>query len=83
MTSGRCGHGASKYLPPVPSFSHQYMMCQPSMLQHCTMCSLDSFFSFRPNEVRHVVKFHGYIAIEHILIPARSVERKIEKIGFS
>ena len=49
---------------------------------HCTMCSLDSFFSFRPNEVRHVVKFHGYIAIKHIFIPARSIERKIEKIGF-
>ena len=40
-------------------------------------------FSFRPNEVRHVVKFHGYIAIKHIFIPARSIERKIEKIGFS
>ena len=41
------------------------------------------FFSIRPNEVRHVVKFHGYIAIKHIFIPARSVEWKIEKIGFS
>jgi len=49
----------------------------------CTMCSLYSFFSIRPNEVRHVVKFHEYIAIKHIFIPARSVEWKIEKIGFS
>ena len=49
-------------------------------LSHCTMCSLYSFFSIRPSEVRHVVKFHGYIAIKHIFILARSVEWKIEKI---
>ena len=52
-------------------------------MDQCTMCSLYSFFSIRPNEVRHVVKFHEYIAIKHIFIPARSVEWKIEKIGFS
>ena len=51
-------------------------------LDHCTMCSLYSFFSIRPSEVRHVIKFHGYIAIKHIFILARSVEWKIEKIGF-
>ena len=53
------------------------------VMLHCTMCSLYSFFSIRPSEVRHVIKFHGYIAIKHIFIPARSVEWKIEKIGFS
>ena len=60
---------------------HEWQQLQQSV--QCTMCSLDSFFSFRSNELRHVVKFHGYIAIKHIVIPARSIERKIEKIGFS
>ena len=41
------------------------------------------FFPFRPSKVRPVVKFHGHIAIKHIFIPARSIERKIKKIGFS
>ena len=57
-------------------------LAKASLLQ-CTMCSVYSFFSIRPSEVRHVVKFHGYIAIKHIFIPARSVEWKIEKIWFS
>ena len=55
---------------------------QVSCLQtkQCTMCTLFSFFSPRPNEVRHILKFPCCHTIQHIFVPARSIEGKMEKI---
>ena len=52
-----------------------------SVLQ-CTMCTLDSFFSYRPSAVRHILKSYYRHTIQHIFVPTRSVERNIEKIWF-
>jgi len=51
-------------------------------LVQCTMCTLFSFFSPRPNEVRHILKFPCCHTIQHIFVPARSVEGKMEKNWF-
>ena len=48
----------------------------------CTMCTLFSFFSPRPNEVRHILKFPCCHTIQHIFVPARSIEGKMEKNWF-
>ena len=48
--------------------------------QHCTMCTLDSFFSFRPRAVGHIVSRLDSHNIEHIFVPTLSVERNNEKI---
>ena len=52
------------------------MVCQ------CTMCTLYSFFSSRPSEVRLILKSPKCCTIQHKFVPARSVERNIEKIRF-
>ena len=49
---------------------------------HCTMCTLYSFFSSRPSEVRLILKSPKCCTIQHKFVPARSVERNIEKIRF-
>ena len=49
---------------------------------HCTMCTLDSFFSFRPSALGHIVQPEDCHIIEHIFVPTRSVERNFEKIRF-
>ena len=48
----------------------------------CTMCTLYSFFSSRPSEVRLILKSPKCCTIQHKFVPARSVERNIEKIRF-
>ena len=48
----------------------------------CTMCTLYSFFSFRPSAVGHIVQPRDCCIIEHIFVPTRSVERNFEKIRF-
>ena len=48
----------------------------------CTMCTLYSFFSFRPRAVGHIVQPRDCCIIEHIFVPTRSVERNFEKIRF-
>ena len=40
------------------------------------------FFSPRPNEVRHILKFPCCHTIQHIFFPARSIEGKMEKNWF-
>ena len=50
---------------------------------HCTMCTLGSFFSSRPSELRHIFKSQDCHTIQHIFVLTRSVWRKIEKIQFS
>ena len=52
-------------------------------LVHCTMCSLLSFVSSRLNEVRYILKSDNCYTIQHIFVPARSFERKVEKIPCS
>ena len=47
------------------------------------MCTLGSFFSSRPNALRHIFKSQDCHTIQHIFVPTRSVWRKIEKIQFS
>ena len=37
------------------------------------------FFSSRPNEVRHILKSHNCHTFQHIFVPTRSVERKMEQ----
>ena len=44
------------------------------------MCTLYSFFSFRPRAVGHIVQPWDCHIIEHIFVPTLSVERNIEKI---
>ena len=46
------------------------------------MCTLCSFFSSRPSEVRLILKSPKCCTIQHKFVPARSVERNIEKIRF-
>ena len=46
------------------------------------MCTLYSFFSSRPSEVRLILKSPKCCTIQHKFVPARSVERNIEKIRF-
>ena len=46
----------------------------------CTMCTLYSFFSFRPSEVRLILKSPKCYTIQHKFVPACSVERNMEKI---
>ena len=53
-----------------------------SIYQQCTMCTLYSFFSSRPSEVRLILKSPKCCTIQHKFVPARSVERNIEKIRF-
>ena len=48
----------------------------------CTMCTLYSFFSFRPSALGLIVQAQACHVIEHILVPTHSVERNIEKIRF-
>ena len=48
----------------------------------CTMCTLDSLFSFRPSALGHIVQPEDCHIIEHIIVPTRSDERTIEKIRF-
>ena len=52
------------------------------MSLHCTMCTLYSFFSFRPSAVGHIVQPRDCHIIEHIFVPTHSVERNNEKIRF-
>ena len=47
---------------------------------HCTMCTCDSRICFRPNKLGLIIKYQISIAIEHMLIPTCSVERKKENI---
>ena len=49
---------------------------------HCTMCTLYSFFSFRPNALGLIVQPQVCHVIEHIFVPTHSVERNNEKIRF-
>ena len=46
------------------------------------MCTLYSFFSSQPSEVRLILKSPKCCTIQHKFVPARSVERNIEKIRF-
>ena len=46
------------------------------------MCTLYSFFSFRPSAVGHIVQPRDCHIIEHIFVPTHSVERNNEKIRF-
>ena len=46
------------------------------------MCTLCSFFSSRPSEVRLILKSPKCCTIQHKFVPARSVEMNIEKIRF-
>ena len=46
------------------------------------MCTLDSFFSFRPRAVGHIVQPRDCHIIEHIFVPTLSVERNNEKNRF-
>ena len=46
------------------------------------MCTLYSFFSSRPSEVRLILKSPKCCTIQHKFVPARLVERNIEKIRF-
>ena len=48
----------------------------------CTMCTLDSFFSFRPSALGLIVQPQACHVIEHIFVPTHSVERNIEKSRF-
>ena len=50
--------------------------------RQCTMCTLYSFLSSRPIEVRLILKSPKCCTIQHKFVPARSVERNIEKIRF-
>ena len=47
------------------------------------MCTLGSFFSSRPSELRHIFKSQDCYTIQHMFVLTRSVWRKIEKIQFS
>ena len=58
---------------------HSRNQLQP---MQCTMCTLDSFFSFRPSAVGHIVQPRDCHIIEHIFVPTHSVERNNEKIRF-
>ena len=48
----------------------------------CTMCTLYSFFSFRPSALGLIVQPQACHVIEHIFVPTHSVERNIEKSRF-
>ena len=48
----------------------------------CTMCTLYSFFSFRPSVLGHILQPEDCHIIEHIFVPTHSVERNIEKSRF-
>ena len=64
-------------------FSFDRRQHAPSLESHqCTMCTLYSFFSFRPNAVGHIVQPRDCHIIEHIFVPTHSVERNNEKIRF-
>ena len=43
---------------------------------HCTMCTLYSIFSSRPNKMGHDITLPYCDIIQHIFIPTRSVARK-------
>ena len=53
-----------------------------NLMLHCTMCTLYSFHSSRPNEVGHTIKSNNCYTIQHIFFPTRSVERNTEKTQF-
>ena len=60
---------------------HIWSKCDKTL--HCTMCTLGSFFSSRPSELRHIFKSQDCYTIQHMFVLTRSVWRKIEKIQFS
>ena len=43
---------------------------------HCTMCTLGSIFSFRPNKLRHIWKVASWWIIQHMFVSTCSVGRK-------
>ena len=75
-------------LSEMEPLHHSYLRSQGGCFKfyqswnHCTMCTLYSFFSFRPSAVGHIVQPRDCHIIEHIFVPTHSVERNNEKIRF-